>query len=118
MPASSPPLRSVALWTARRRPSGVDRSATTSDASLSMPMTFQPATPSRAAEAAPIPEAAPVMTTVRSGSGSRLQEGKRLVGVGAHGDLGVNDVEDGPVGVDDEGGRLGLEEADAALHAE
>ena len=34
-----------------------------------------------AAVAAPIPEAAPVMTTVRSGSGARLQQGQRLVGV-------------------------------------
>ena len=61
--------------------------------SLSMPMTLQPAAPSRAAVAAPMPEAAPVMTTVRSGSGSRLQDGERLVGVRAHGDLGVDDVE-------------------------
>ena len=75
-----------------------------SDSSLSMPMTRHPPAPSRAAVAAPIPEAAPVMTTVRSGSGSRLEEGERLVGVGAHGDLAVQDVEHGAIGVDDERG--------------
>ena len=91
----------------RRRPGGgrraVARSATMSESSLSIPMTCQPAAPSRAAVAAPMPDAAPVMTTVRSGSGARLEEGERLVGVRAHGDLAVDDVEQGAVGVDDEG---------------
>ena len=39
MPSSTPPQRSVACSTASRRPPGVDRSATMSDSSLSMPMT-------------------------------------------------------------------------------
>ena len=66
---------------------------------------------SRAAVAAPMPEAAPVTTTARSGSAARLQDVERLVGVRAHGELGVDDVEQGAVGVDDEGDPLVGQEA-------
>src|SRR5258708_28659896 len=118
MPASAPPERSVAAVTASRRPAGVDRSATTSVSSLSTPMTRQPAAASRPAVAAPMPDAAPVMTTARSGSGPCLQESEGLVGVRTHGDLGVEHIENGAVGVDHVRDPLVRQEADAALGPE
>src|SRR5580704_2017618 len=59
-------------------PSGVDRSATTSQSRRSIPITRLPSDLSRAAVAAPIPEADPVTTMVRFGavigrSGARYQ---------------------------------------------
>ena len=62
-----PAARAVASAMARTRSSGRERSATTSASRRSMLMTRQPAAPSLAAVARPIPDAAPVMTTVRSG---------------------------------------------------
>src|ERR1700733_3999027 len=118
MPARTPPLSSVARATASRRPSADERSATMSVSSLSIPRTRHPPARRRVAVAAPMPEAAPVMATVRSGSAARLEQGQRLVGVGAHGDLAVEHLQDRAVGVDDEGGTLDLQEADAALDAE
>src|ERR1700733_7720550 len=118
MPASTPPQRSLVASMATRRHAGVDRSATTSVSSLSTPMTLQPAAPRRLAVAAPMPDEAPVMTTVRSGSVSCLEDGERLVGVRTPGDLGMDDVEKGAVGVDDVGDPLVRQEAHAALGAE
>ena len=64
-----PAASAVADAMARARSSGRERSATTSASCRSMRITRQPAAPSLAAVARPIPDAAPVMTTVRSGTG-------------------------------------------------
>ena len=67
--AAFPAAKAVASAMARDRSLGRARSATTSVSRRSMPMTRQPAASSLVAVARPIPDAAPVMTTVRSGTG-------------------------------------------------
>ena len=81
-------------------------------------MTREPAAENRAAQAAPMPEAAPVTAMIRSGSLARLEDLERLVGVGTHGELGVDHVEQRAVGVDDEGDALVGQEVRAPLRPE
>ena len=66
-----------------------------------------------------MPEAAPVTTAMgASGSAARLEDVEGPVGMATHGELGVDDVEKGAVGVDDESDPLVGHEAGAPLGAE
>jgi hypothetical protein len=66
-PSSTPPVAALTPSTIAARPSGSDRSATTSASRTSTPTTWWPSRSSRSRVAAPMPPAEPVMAIVATG---------------------------------------------------